>query len=92
LSNNLSTDSHDHIRERFCGLRARVVSCREHSRDERGTVYAISIAFCESQQGCFQLVSFLERQSARKIVSDEVGTERADPAKAGRRRALATAA
>jgi len=50
----------------FYNIRTRVVSCCVHSRDERGPVYALSLAFCDQQEGCYQLVRYLERQSERK--------------------------
>ena len=72
--------------ERFSSIRTQVVSCRVHSRDERGPVYAVSLAFCDQQEGCYQLVRYLERQSARK------GIDADTPETTGRRRPLATAA
>lgn len=76
LSSGLSRAG-DRVRDRFAGVRARVAGCRLHSRDDRGPVYALSLAFCEVQEGCFQLVRFLERQSLRK------GVPAAEPARAG---------
>jgi len=86
LASNPFSDACERTRERFQGIRSRVVSCREHSRDGRGTVYALSLAFCEAQEGCFQLVRFLERQQSRK------GAGEPGPDRSGRRRPLATAA
>lgn len=81
----------ERARERFRGIRARVAACRLHSGDARGSVYAVSLAFCQTQETCFHLVRFLERQSLR-------GGDRgplADPighAVAGRARTMAAAA
>jgi len=86
LASNPFIDACERTRERFQGIRCRVVSCRVHSRDGRGTVYALSLAFCEAQEGCFQLVRFLERQQSRK------GAGEPGPDRSGRRRPLATAA
>ncbi len=92
LLHNPFSDSCERVRERFQGIRSQIVSCVVHSRDERGTVCAVSLAFCEAQEGCFQLVRFLERQSARKGIGEEAGPDRAGPVRAGRRRSMATAA
>jgi hypothetical protein len=86
LASNPFIDACERTRERFQGIRCRVVSCGVHSRDGRGTVYALSLAFCEAQEGCFQLVRFLERQQSRK------GAGEPGPDRSGRRRPLATAA
>ena len=92
LVSNPFIDACERTRERFHGIRSSIVSCRIHSSDDRGHVYALSLAFCEAQEGCFQLVRFLERQSARKGIADEDGPDRAGPDRGGRRRPLATAA
>lgn len=70
LASNPFVDACDRTRERLLGMRARVVATRVHSRDERGPVYAVSLAFCEPQETCFQLVRYLERQAARKGIDD----------------------
>lgn len=86
LATNPFGDACDKTRERFRGIRSRIVSCTVHSRDERGTVYALCLAFCEAQEGCFQMVRFLERQSARKGVGEEADAQSA------RNRTMAAAA
>lgn len=90
LASNPFDDACEKVRERFGGIRARVVSHSVHSRDERGPVYALSLAFCESQEGCYQLVRFLERLAARKGVDED--PERSGPPNAGGRRTMAAAA
>jgi hypothetical protein len=95
LSANPLSDACDKVRERFSGIRCQVVSVREHRRDERGPVFALSLAFCEVQESCFQLVRFLERQAARKGL--EATRREADRDEGprttgrGRRKALAAA-
>lgn len=94
LTSNPFADACDKVRERFGGIRTRVVSSAVHSRDEKGPVYALSLAFCESQEGCYQLVRYLERQAARKGVDDgpsHTGPGKS-PDKSGGGRPLAAAA
>jgi hypothetical protein len=76
LAANPFRDACDRMHERFFGIRTRVVSSRVHSRDERGPVYALCLAFCDQQEGCYQLVRFLERQSARKGIDPASETTR----------------
>ncbi|MDA0336325.1 MAG: flagellar brake protein [bacterium] len=83
LASNQFSDACEKVNERFSGIRSQVVSCTVHSRDERGPVYALSLSFCDQQEGCYQLVRYLERQSARKGIDTEAP---------GPRRPLATAA
>ena len=52
-----------------------------HLNDSKGAITAISLAFAESQETCYQLVRHLERQSIKKGVGladklphDENGT------------------
>lgn len=59
------------VQSRLSGIRARVVDTRVHLEDAKGTIYAISLAFGEPQEYCYQLVRYLERQAIRKGVGDE---------------------
>jgi len=56
----------ERLRERYRGIETRVVSSRLHLEDDRGSIYAVSVAFAQPQEGCYQLVRFLERQAARR--------------------------
>ena len=61
------------IRSRLSGIEAHVAHTRIHLRDSRGTIYSVSLSFAEPQEICYQLVRYLERQSIRKGLRDEVG-------------------
>ena len=65
MGSNPSAEACERAQERFRGIRARVAACRLHSGDARGSVYAVSLAFCQPQETCFNLVRYLERQSLR---------------------------
>ena len=54
------------LHERLSGIEARIVSSHLHLRDSRGPITAISLAFTEPQETCYQLVRHLERQSIKK--------------------------
>lgn len=83
----------ERVRSRYAGIRARVATCVLHTQDARGPVYAVSLAFCEPQEGCFQLVRFLERQSLRRGVGEDGLPPRRDHTRGGQRRpGLAVAA
>ena len=56
------------IRSRLNGIEADIAHSRLHLRDSRGSIFAVSVAFSESQEICYQLVRYLERQSIRKGV------------------------
>lgn len=68
MTRNPVAEAAQKVRDQFTGIRSRIVSVRLHSQDARGPVYAVSVAFCDQQEGCFQLVRFLERQSLRRGV------------------------
>ena len=91
ISANPIAQGCDRIRERFSSVQARIAGCRLHTRDDRGSVYAVSVSFCEPQENCFQLVRFLERQSLRKCIADAT-PQRARHVRAGRRQPLVAAA
>ncbi len=61
------------IRTRLNRIEAQVAHSRIHLRDSRGTIYAVSVSFAELQEICYQLVRYLERQSIRKGLRDDVG-------------------
>lgn len=92
LAANPFTDACAKVRSRFCGIRARVAGCHLHTRDSRGPVYAVSLAFSEAREICFQLVHYLERQSLRKGLRHEGPARAGHVRAAGRPGTLATAA
>ena len=56
------------LQERLSGIEAQIVSSHLHLKDSKGAITAISLAFAESQETCYQLVRHLERQSIKKGV------------------------
>ena len=56
------------LQERLSGIEAQIVSSHLHLNDSKGSITAISLAFNESQESCYQLVRHLERQSINKGV------------------------
>ena len=59
------------IRLQFEGIKARIAGIREHLRDAKGTIYAVSLAFYEPQEHCYHLVRYLERQAINKGICEE---------------------
>jgi c-di-GMP-binding flagellar brake protein YcgR len=59
------------IRSRLNAIEADIAKSRLHLRDSRGAIYAVSVAFSEPQEICYQLVRYLERQSIRKGLRDD---------------------
>ena len=70
------------IRSRLNGIEADIAKSHLHLRDSRGAIYAVSVAFSEPQEICYQLVRYLERQSIRKGLRDD-----GEPRPAGHRAA-----
>lgn len=60
----------DRLRSRYSGIEASIASNRLHLSDDRGSIYAVSLAFAQPQEGCYQLVRYLERQAARRGLCD----------------------
>jgi len=60
----------DETQSHLSGIRAAVVETRVHLEDDRGTIYAVSLAFREPQEHCYQLVRYLERQAIRRGVGN----------------------
>jgi len=56
------------LQERLSGIEAEIVNSHLHLNDSKGAITAISLAFAESQETCYQLVRHLERQSIKKGV------------------------
>lgn len=52
--------------DRYRGIEAHIASSHLHLQDDRGAIYAVSLAFAQPQEGCYQLVRYLERQAARR--------------------------
>ena len=61
------------LQERLSGIEAQIVSSHLHLNDSKGAITAISLAFNESQETCYQLVQHLERQSIKKGVGTPSG-------------------
>ncbi|MBT5055611.1 MAG: hypothetical protein HOM68_03635 [Gemmatimonadetes bacterium] len=78
LTRNPVAEAAERVQAQLTHLRARAVSVRLHSRDERGPVYAVSLAYCDKQEACFQLVRYLERQALHRCAHSEEG-QRASP-------------
>ena len=76
---NSMEEAGERVRTQFTRLRARAVNVRLHSRDARGPVFAVSLAFSDKQEGCFQLVRYLERQSLRRGVRCDTQQATAEP-------------
>ena len=58
------------IRSRLNDIEANIAHCKLHLHDARGSIYAVSVAFKDPQEICYQLVRYLERQSIRKGLKD----------------------
>ena len=56
------------VRAGLGGIQARIVRSRVHTKDHRGPIYALSVAFLKPQESCYRLVRYLERQAAQKGV------------------------
>ena len=56
------------LQERLSGIETQIVSSHLHLNDSKGAITAISLAFNESQETCYQLVRHLERQAIKKGV------------------------
>jgi len=54
------------LRAEFENIECRVVKNSVHSSGERGTIHPLALAFLRPHEGCFRLVSFLERQSLQR--------------------------
>ena len=54
------------IRADFANMEVRPVHSRVQSVDKRGPIHALSVAFTQPQEGCFRLVSYLERHSLKR--------------------------
>jgi hypothetical protein len=66
----------ERLRRSFAELRARVVH-EQVRQTPQGPIYGLSLAFAQPHEGCFRLVSFLERQAIRKGVTGDPGARRA---------------
>ena len=66
------------LRDRLALIEVRIVDSRIHLQDAKGTIYAISIAFAEPREECYQLVRFLERQAIRRGLGADTRPEDAD--------------
>lgn len=64
------------IRNSFAALEACIVHV-EVRQTQQGPIYGLSLAFASPHEGCFRLVSFLERQAIRKGVTGDPGSRRA---------------
>lgn len=73
LFRELFLQSCERIRAAFGPLRARLVHAQVHQEDQRGPLYALSLAFASPHDGCFRLVRYLERQAIRKGVHGDGG-------------------
>jgi hypothetical protein len=60
----------EQLRAEFAAVEARLVSAHLHSQDNRGPVHALAVAFCQPHEGCYRLVSFLERQALQRGVQE----------------------
>ncbi|MBI2502442.1 MAG: hypothetical protein HYW07_04310 [Candidatus Latescibacteria bacterium] len=67
----------ERIRNSFA-LQARIVHVQVR-QTQQGPIYALSLAFAAPHEGCFRLVSFLERQALRKGVTGAPDSRRAPP-------------
>lgn len=65
----------ERIRTSFGTLQARIVHV-EVRQTPPGPLYGLSLAFAAPHEGCFRLVSFLERQAIRKGVTGAPGARR----------------
>ncbi len=54
------------LRAEFENIECRIVKASVHSRGERGTIHSLALAFLRPHEGCFRLVSFLERQALQR--------------------------
>lgn len=66
----------ERIRRSFADLQARIVHVQVR-QTQQGPIYALSLAFATPREGCFRLVSYLERQAIRKGVTGDPGSRRA---------------
>lgn len=62
----------ERIRRSFAELPARIVQVQVRQTSS-GPIYALSLAFASPHEGCFRLVSHLERQAIRKGVTGTPG-------------------
>jgi hypothetical protein len=58
------------IRAQLRSLEAKIVHSKIHTEDARGPIYSLSIAFLKSQENCYRLVRYCERQALQKGVTD----------------------
>lgn len=65
----------ERIRRSFAGLQTRIVQVQVRQTSS-GAIYALSLAFALPHEGCFRLVSHLERQAIRKGVTGEPDAKR----------------
>ena len=65
----------ERIRSSFGILEARIVHV-EVRQTSSGPIYGLSLAFASPHEGCFRLVSYLERQAIRKGVTGDPGSRR----------------
>ncbi|HLA39622.1 MAG TPA: hypothetical protein VJ417_06485 [Candidatus Glassbacteria bacterium] len=65
----------ERIRNSFADLQARIVNMQVR-QTQNGAIYGVSLAFASPHEGCFRLVSFLERQAIRKGVTGAPGARR----------------
>ena len=67
------TQATDKVRAGLSGIQATIVRTRVHTRDHRGPIFALSLAFLKPQESCYRLVRYLERQAAQKGVHTDEG-------------------
>jgi hypothetical protein len=74
LYRELFRNTCERIRRSFAELQARIVHV-ETRQTQQGPVYGLSLAFAAPHEGCFRLVSYLERQAIRKGVTGDPGAQ-----------------
>ncbi|MBM3276719.1 MAG: hypothetical protein FJY95_01375 [Candidatus Handelsmanbacteria bacterium] len=72
LFRELFRNTCERIRHSFAAVNTHIVHV-ETRQTPQGPVYGISLAFTAPHEGCFRLVSYLERQAIRKGVTRDFG-------------------
>ncbi len=54
------------LRKEFDHIECRIVESSIYKRDQRGPIHALALAFIHPHEGCFRLVSYLERQALQR--------------------------
>ena len=74
LFRELFRNTCERIRRSFAEMEAQIVHV-ETRQTQQGPVYGLSLAFAVPHEGCFRLVTFLERQAIRKGVTGDPGAK-----------------